>query len=76
MSPSTTTRKSVRAGGLNVVVENSGLEVWLYDDANRDVIRKPRARKDKGAGGMPPDFDAKTKAGLIVGYRHLRDPTH
>ena len=65
--------KPVRDGGVAVNVENSGLEVWLYDEANRAAIAKPRGKKDKGAGGMPPDFDAKTKEGLIVGYSLMQD---
>lgn len=70
-------RGAVRAGGKAVHVENSGSEVWLYDEANREAIRTPRGRKDKGAGGMPPDFDAKTKEGLIVGYGLMQDdPVH
>ena len=63
----------VRAGGTPLTLQNSGLEVWLYDEANRDRIRTPRGKKDQGAGGMPPDFDAKTKEGLIVGYSLYQD---
>jgi hypothetical protein len=63
----------VRAGGTAITVQNSGLEVWLYDEANRDAIRKPRGKKDRGGGGMPPDFSAKTKEGLVVGYSLLQD---
>jgi hypothetical protein len=66
-------RSAVRAGGSAVYVENSGNEVWLYDEANHATIRTPRGKKDKGAGGMPPDFDAKTKEGLIVGYSLMQD---
>ena len=28
-------RSSVRDGGTRLSMRNSGLEVWLYDDANR-----------------------------------------
>jgi hypothetical protein len=66
-------KQSVRTGGTAVYVENSGNEVWLYDEANRETISTPRGKKDKGAGGMPPDFDAKTKEGLIVGYSLMQD---
>jgi hypothetical protein len=58
---------SVRKGGTRVDVENSGLEVWLYDEANLAAIRDSKS-KDKGAGGMPPNFVAQTKKGLVVGY--------
>jgi hypothetical protein len=53
-------RTPVRAGGTALKLQNSGNEVWLYDEANREVIRTPRGKKDEGAGGMPPDFDAST----------------
>lgn len=66
-------RRSVRTGGTAVHVENSGNEVWLYDEANLEAIRTPRGEQDKGAGGMPPDFDAKTKEGLVVGYSLMQD---
>jgi len=62
---------SVRAGGTRLHVFNSGLEVWLYDDANRDTIRN--AAPDSGAGGMPGDFEKLTKKGLIVGYSLCQD---
>lgn len=66
-------RSLVRVGGTPLTLQNSGNEVWLYDEANREIIRKPRGKKDRGAGGMPPDFDAKTKEGLIVGYCLYQD---
>ena len=66
-------RKTVRAGGTSLAIYNSGNEVWIYDDANREAIRKPRGTTDMGAGGMPPDFDTKTAEGLIVGYSLMQD---
>jgi hypothetical protein len=65
-------KKPVRDGGNYVTVQNSGLEVWIYDDANRAEIAKARSG-DEGAGGMPPDFEAKTREGLIVGYSLMQD---
>jgi len=62
----------VRAGGVPLEVSNSGLEVWIYDDANRDELKTARG-EDEGAGGMPPDFVAKTLEGLIVGYSLMQD---
>jgi hypothetical protein len=59
--------KSLRAGGQRVEVYNSGLEVWLYDEANRERIATA-GPPDEGAGGMPPRFEQSTKKGLIVGY--------
>jgi hypothetical protein len=59
--------RSLRAGGQRVDVENSGLEVWLYDEANREAIAKAGA-PEEGAGGMPPRFGQSAKKGLIVGY--------
>jgi len=61
------TLDSVRKGGTRVDVSNSGMEVWLYDNANMETIRDSRG-KDPGAGGMPPNFVAQTKKGLVVGY--------
>ena len=59
--------RSLRAGGRRVEVENSGMEVWLYDDANRERIANAGS-PEEGAGGMPPRFEESTKQGLIVGY--------
>lgn len=61
----------MRAGGTRLHLFNSGLEVWLYDEANRDTIRQ--AAPDSGAGGMPGDFEKLTKKGLIVGYSLCQD---
>ena len=64
--------ETIRTGSTRVRVPNSGLEVWLYDDAHLQEIRKPTGR-DKGFGGMPPQFEKRTKAGLVVGYNLLQD---
>lgn len=64
--------EEVRKGGARVQVANSGLEVWLYDDANLAALRAVKGA-DRGAGGMPPGFVAKTKKGLIVGYSLRQD---
>ncbi|MCK6475007.1 MAG: hypothetical protein L6R28_25075 [Planctomycetes bacterium] len=63
---------AIRPGGTVVQVFNSGLEVWLYDDANVEAIRSAKG-KDPGAGGMPPNFHAQTKKGLVVGYSLYQD---
>lgn len=65
-------QSSVRDGGTRLSVPNSGLEVWLYDDANREMIRQA-APPDFGFGGMPPNFCELTKQGLIVGYSLMQD---
>src|SRR5262245_39589022 len=66
------TSSAIRLGGTRVTVENSGLEVWLYDDANRETIASA-GPSDDGAGGMPPAFEASTCKGLIVGYSLYQD---
>ena len=53
-------------------IPNSGLEVWLYDDAHRTAIRRPTA-KDKGFGGMPPQVEKHMRAGRLVGYSLAQD---
>ncbi|HEU0005563.1 MAG TPA: hypothetical protein VFS12_06170, partial [Terriglobia bacterium] len=63
-------RSSVRDGGIRLQVPNSGLEVWLYDDANREMIRGVPV---SGSGGMPAKFDELTQQGLIVGYSLAQD---
>lgn len=63
---------TIRVGGTRVEVENSGLEVWLYDEANRDAIATA-GPPDEGSGGMPPRFERSTKQGLIVGYSLYQD---
>jgi hypothetical protein len=71
-APKTATLKDVRKGATEVEVSNSGLEVWLYDDASLKAIREARG-SDKGAGGMPPGFEAKSKKGLVIGYSLYQD---
>ncbi|HSA55339.1 MAG TPA: hypothetical protein VLE53_06520 [Gemmatimonadaceae bacterium] len=53
-------------------VSNSGLEVWLYDDANRLTIRNA-GPPESGFGGMPPNFEELSRQGLIVGYSLYQD---
>ena len=67
-----TQRTLVRAGGNRLTITNSGLEVWLYDDANREAIRSAQGA-DPGFGGMPPAFPEQTKQGRIVGYSLCQD---
>lgn len=72
-------RASVREGGTALTVGNSGLEVWRYDDANRDAIRAGDA-SDPGFGGMPPgdygltlyriDRETLDREGLTVHHVH------
>ena len=62
----------VRSGGTVLKVENSGLEVWIYDEQNREAIRAAEGA-DEGAGGMPPQFEKRTAQGLVVGYSLHRD---
>ncbi len=59
-------------GGTRLSIRNSGQEVWLYDDANREALRGP-APNDAGFGGMPPDFNARSRQGLVVGYSLVQD---
>lgn len=61
-----------RQGGQRVRVPNSGLEVWLYDDANLQAIRAAGKARPLD-GGMPAGFDALTRKGLIVGYSLCQD---
>ena len=63
---------TVRNGGTPLTIRNSGNEVWLYDDANRETIRAP-GEDDDGHGGMPPRFHESTAQGLIVGYSLYQD---
>jgi len=63
----------VREGGQRVEVFNSGLEVWIYDDANLETIRKGATKADPGAGGMPGGFEKSARKGLIVGYSLYQD---
>ncbi len=62
-----------RAGGTRISVFNSGLEVWLYDDANLAAIRAMATAEDPGAGGMPGGFESATRRGLVVGYSLYQD---
>jgi hypothetical protein len=64
-------RSVLRASGTRLHLFNSGLEVWLYDDANRETIRD--TEPDSGAGGMPGGFENLTRKGLIVGYSLHQD---
>jgi hypothetical protein len=66
------TAQTVRKGGFYLQVPNSGLEVWLYDDANRRAIRAAKG-DDEGCGGMPPCFAERTREGLVVGYGLVQD---
>ncbi|HET9532203.1 MAG TPA: hypothetical protein VFQ92_17720 [Blastocatellia bacterium] len=65
-------RTFVRDGGTSLSIPNSGLEVWLYDDSNRDTIRRADS-SDDGFGGMPPRFEERTRQGLVVGYSLRQD---
>lgn len=64
--------KSLRGRGKRVRVPNSGREVWVYDDANRDTIRTV-GPPETGAGGMPPAFEQSARGGLVLGYSLLQD---
>ena len=61
----------LRAGATHFSVRNSGGEVWLYDEANREAIRA--GNPPEGMGGMPANFDELTKQGLLVGYSLAQD---
>jgi len=53
-------------------IENSGLEVWLYDDANLATLREAsllRPQGERGAGA----FRKLAKQGKFVGYSLLQD---
>ena len=63
---------SVRDGGTRVTVQNSGLEVWLYDDANLGTIQATNT-PDLYLGGMPAGFEGLTQDGLVVGYSLCQD---
>ena len=64
--------KLLRGRGKRVRVPNSGREVWVYDDANRDTIRTAGS-PETGAGGMPPAFEQSARGGLVLGYSLLQD---
>lgn len=65
-------KRVLRDGGTPVTVTNSGLEVWLYDEANLDSIRATNT-PNHGFGGMPGGFDALTRDGVVVGYSLWQD---
>ena len=66
---------ALRAGEIAARVPNSGLEVWLYDDANRDAIRRSGAmnfmsgppQEQESLAAQTKAFAAATKGGLLVG---------
>ena len=62
----------VRDGGTELRVTNSGLEVWLYDDASIETIRSA-GTPDAGFGGMPAGFEDLARQGLVVGYSLQQD---
>lgn len=62
----------MRGGGTTLIIPNSGLEVWLYDDSNREMIRNADSQ-DPGFGGMPPRFEELTRQGIVVGYSLRQD---
>lgn len=64
--------KSLRGRGTRVRLANSGREVWVYDDANRERIRTA-GPPEAGAGGMPPAFEQSAADGLVLGYALLQD---
>lgn len=80
-------RFSLRSGGTRLAVRNSGLEVWLYDDANHGTIRAAAGAAepgqvggaagtvsiDAGFGGMPAKFQDLTLQGMVVGYSLSQD---
>ncbi len=61
----------LRPGGHRLTVFNSGLEVWLYDEANLQRIRS--GNRAGLPSGMPDRFAELTHEGLIVGYSLLQD---
>ncbi|HSE98119.1 MAG TPA: hypothetical protein VLD57_07580 [Blastocatellia bacterium] len=65
-------RSFVRDGGTTLAIYNSGLEVWLYDDSNLEVIRAGNT-SDPGFGGMPVRFEELTRQGIVVGYSLRQD---
>src|SRR5262245_29080834 len=58
--------------GHRLRVPNSGREVWLYDDANRERIRAGNVPTELPTG-MPADFAELTRGGFIVGYGLAQD---
>lgn len=70
--PKTRSASSIRDGGTRVSVQNSGLEVWLYDDANIETILATNT-PDLYFGGMPAGFEDLTRDGFVVGYSLCQD---
>jgi hypothetical protein len=62
----------LRRAGRRLHLRNSGLEVWLYDDASREHICAGNAATELPTG-MPARFDELTREGLIVGYSLEQD---
>ena len=77
----------LRKGGTHLRVRNSGLEVWLYDDANLGMIRDTAGATgrrqvsgpartvsiDAGFGGMPANLPDLTRQGIVLGYSLSQD---
>jgi hypothetical protein len=71
----------LRSGETVVKVFNSGLEVWLYDEANRDTIRRSGAmnfmsgppKDERALAAQTKAFAAALKAGRLVGYSLQQD---
>ncbi|GMV82970.1 MAG: hypothetical protein AMXMBFR7_41540 [Planctomycetota bacterium] len=64
--------KLPRPGGTYFQLFNSGLEVWLYDDAQQEKIRASGALAF-GEKGQEAKFKAQAKKGLVVGYSLRQD---
>jgi hypothetical protein len=65
-------RPSVRDGCTRLKIFNSGLEVWCYDEANREVICSSGAM-NFGTKGADRKFRTLAKEGTLVGYSLLQD---
>jgi hypothetical protein len=63
----------IRDGGTRFQIENSGLEVWLYDDSDRQSIIDSGGMNWRGHSAATHGFDKLTKAGRIVGYSLYQD---
>lgn len=62
----------VRGDGAFLRLFNSGLEVWLYDEAHREALVASGAT-DFGSEGCEERFREATRSGRIVGYSLLQD---
>jgi hypothetical protein len=62
----------LRAGTVRVKVFNSGLEVWMYDEANREAIRASGGM-NVGVDGTGATFESLTQKGLVVGFGLYQD---